>query len=186
MPLLRKGGEPHEVSVAMTGVRLGDRLLQLGCANPKLLGAIASKVGISGHAAVLVTDAAAAARAAREAARAGVLVEIEQASSLHAPYEDGSFDLVVVDNTGNQLGPSNGTGCTAWFREMQRLLVPRGRLVAIDAAGRGAFSALFKAAAARTESAAGGATATALKSAGFRSVRTLAERDGLVFTEGVK
>ena len=50
----------------MTGVALGDRLLQVGCTDGSLLGAIGSKVGLSGRVcAVVPDDAQAAARAPR-------------------------------------------------------------------------------------------------------------------------
>ena len=39
----------------MTGVKLGDRLLQLGCTDASLVAAISSKVGLSGRACALVS-----------------------------------------------------------------------------------------------------------------------------------
>src|SRR5205085_8854538 len=66
---------PHMLAVGMTGVNMGDRLLEIGCADGGRLAAIAAKVGLSGRAVAVVPDEAAATRARKGAARAGVLVE---------------------------------------------------------------------------------------------------------------
>src|SRR5436190_1494733 len=103
---------PYALVVDMTGVKMGDRLLQIGCPNGGRLGAIAAKVGLSGRAVACVPDEASAARARTGAGDAGVLVEVESGPP---------FDSV----------PS-------------------------------------------------------LEADGFKSVRKLAEREGLIFVEGVK
>ena len=46
----------ERLPVAMTGVRMGERALQLGIEDPSLVGAIAAKVGLSGHAVIVVRD----------------------------------------------------------------------------------------------------------------------------------
>ncbi|HEV3140421.1 MAG TPA: hypothetical protein VGY57_07905, partial [Vicinamibacterales bacterium] len=66
----------HQLVVAMTGVKMGDRLLYVGCEHGPRLGAIAVKVGLSGRAVAIVPDEAASARASAGAADAGVLVEV--------------------------------------------------------------------------------------------------------------
>ena len=45
-----KRDNPHSLVVGMTGVKMGDRLLQVGCAHGGRLAAVASKVGLSGRA----------------------------------------------------------------------------------------------------------------------------------------
>ncbi len=77
MGLFRKGGEKHSLSIAMTGVKLGDRLLNIGCTDSSLVGALSSKVGLSGRACAIVPTDADAARARRGAEKAGALLEIE-------------------------------------------------------------------------------------------------------------
>src|SRR5262245_66282797 len=82
----------------MTGVNLGDRLLQVGCTDASLFAAIGSKVGLSGRVCAVVPDETHAARARRASEKAGFLLEIETGNLEHFPFEDGSFNLVVVDN----------------------------------------------------------------------------------------
>jgi hypothetical protein len=54
---LRKSNvEP--LAVSMSGVRMGERALQVGIDDSSLAGAIAVKVGLSGHAAIAVTSPA--------------------------------------------------------------------------------------------------------------------------------
>ena len=52
----RRRDDPYTLVVGMTGVKMGDRLVQVGCADAARLAAIASKVGLSGRAAAVVTD----------------------------------------------------------------------------------------------------------------------------------
>jgi len=42
-----KRGEPYALVVGMAGVKMGDRFLQIGCADGGRLAAIAQKVGLS-------------------------------------------------------------------------------------------------------------------------------------------
>ncbi len=74
----------------------------------------------------------------------------------------------------------------AAIRELARALRPGGRIVMIGAATRGGFGALLT----RTQSGppfvASGQATLALEADGFKSARVLAEREGLVFVEGIK
>ena len=69
----------------------------------------------------------------------------------------------------------------AAVRELLRVLRPGGRAIVIGAAARGGLGALFTAPPRPPFDA-----APSLEADGFKQVRTLAERDGLVFVEGVK
>src|SRR3954452_17450439 len=119
-----KRQDPYLLMVGMAGVKLGDELLQVGCAHGGRLGAIAAKVGLSGRAVAVVPDEAAAARARKGAADAGVLVEVETAPPTQPPLDDGAFDLVVIDDAGGFLGsmPADARGTTV--PEVQRILRP--------------------------------------------------------------
>src|SRR5437667_4665593 len=97
-PFVRRD-DPHTLVVGMTGVKMGDRLAQIGCAHPGRFGAIAAKVGLSGHAVAIVPDETAAARARKGAAQAGVFVEIEIAPPMRLPADNEAFDVAVVDDT---------------------------------------------------------------------------------------
>jgi SAM-dependent methyltransferase len=166
MFFLRKAKQREELPVTMTGVRMGERALQIGIDEPSLVGAIAAKVGLSGHAAVAVADDAAAATARAAAEKAGVLVDL-QVAPLHAlPFPADSFDVVVVHARSGWLSALDEAGRQAVLLEVHRVLRGGGRMVAIEAPG--------------------GTAADALPLAGFRAARVLAERDGYRFAEGLK
>jgi hypothetical protein len=40
MPLFKRAGEKYTLEIAMTGVKLGDRLLQVGCVDAPLVAAL--------------------------------------------------------------------------------------------------------------------------------------------------
>src|SRR5438067_5881324 len=94
-----KRDNPYSLVVGMTGVKMGDRLLQIGCAHGGRLAAVAAKVGLSGRAVAVVAHETAAARARKGAEQAGVLVDIEIAPPDRLPVEEGAFDVAVVDDT---------------------------------------------------------------------------------------
>jgi len=177
---------PHSLVVGMTGVKMGDRLLQVGCAHGGRLGAVAVKVGLSGRAAVSVPDDASAARAQKGAASAGVLVDVDIAPPTRLPYDDASFDLAVVDDTGGLFGTMRAEDRVASVRELARVVRPGGRVVMIGATPRAGIGAILS----RTQSgpafvSSGGAVAS-LEADGFRSARIIGEREGLAFVEAMK
>lgn len=178
----RRGDDSYRLVVGMTGVKMGDRLVQVGCAHGGRLAAVAGKVGLSGRAVAVVPDEASAARARKGAAAAGVLVEIEIAPPARLPVDDGAFDLAVIDDTGGLLGAMREEDRAAAIREVVRALRPGGRSIVIGAAPRGGIGALLT----RAESGPGFDAPRALEAEGFKSARTLAERNGLKFVEGIK
>ena len=181
-----KRDNPHLLVVGMTGVKMGDRLVQVGCAHGGRLAAIAGKVGLSGRAVVVAPDAASAGRATKGAADAGVLVEVEVSPPTRLPIDGGAFDLAVVDDTGGLLGAIGPADRVDAIRELARVLRPGGRVLVIGAETRGGFGALLTRAQSGPPFVASGDANLALQAGGFKSVRTLAARDGLVFVEGVK
>ena len=178
----RRRDDPFMLVIGMTGVKLGDRVLQIGCAHGGRLAAIAGKVGLSGRAVAVVPDAGAASRAEKGAGAAGVLVEIETAPPTKLPIDDQSFDLAVIDDTGGLFGSQREDERAQMVREAHRVLRAGGRVMVIGSAPRTGLSALFS----RTPAAPRFDPAPALEAGGFRFVRTLAERDGLLFVEGLK
>jgi len=178
----RRRDDPYMLVVGMTGVKMGDRVVQIGCAHGGRMAAIASKVGLSGQATTVVPDAATAERARKAASQAGVLVDVEVAPPMRLPIGDAAFDLAIVDDTSGLLGLLRAEDRVAAVRETLRGLRPGGRAIVIGAAPRGGLGAIFT----RVQSGPGFDAQAALQAEGFRSVRQLAERDGLVFTEGIK
>jgi ubiquinone/menaquinone biosynthesis C-methylase UbiE len=177
--------DPYHLLVSMTGVKMGDRLVQIGCAHGGRLAAVAAKVGLSGRAVAVVPDATAAARAGKGAADAGVLIEIETAPPNRLPVDADAFDVAVLDDTGGLLGSMPPQDRVACVRELARVLRPGGRVIVVGAAMRRGLSSLLKGQS-EPSFAASGAANRALETDGFRSVRTLAEREGLVFVEAIK
>jgi ubiquinone/menaquinone biosynthesis C-methylase UbiE len=180
-----KRQDPYVLVVGMTAAKMGDRLLQLGCAHGGRLAAVASKVGLSGRALAVVPDEASAARAQKGAVDAGVLVDVEIAPPTRLPCEDASFDLAVIDDTAGLLGSLTIDDRVTSIREISRVLRPGGRVILMGSTQRGGLGKLF-AGAARPSVVGSDDANRALQANGFSSVRTLAEREGLVFVEAVR
>jgi SAM-dependent methyltransferase len=184
-PFVRRE-DSYRLAVSMTGVKMGDRLVQVGCADEGRLAAVAEKVGLSGHAVAVVPDERSAARVSKGAARAGVLVDVQVAPPTDLPIDDGSFDLAVVDDTGGMVGSMASQGRAALVRGVGRVLRPGGRMVFIGSSPRGRLGALLAGGASAAPPVAPADAAAILEAGGFTLVRTLGERDGLVFVEGIK
>jgi ubiquinone/menaquinone biosynthesis C-methylase UbiE len=178
----RRGADPYLLVVGMTGVKMGDRVVQIGCAHGGRMAAVASKVGFSGQASAVVPDEESAARARKAASQAGVLVEVEVAPPMRLPVSDATADLAIVDDTRGIVSTMTPEDRVAALRETFRVLRPGGRTIVIGAAARGGLGAFFT----RARSGPSFDVPAALQAEGYRSVRRLAEREGLVFTEGIK
>lgn len=181
MPFRAKSN-PHMLIVGMAGVKMGDRLAQVGCSDGASLAAVAAKVGLSGRAVAVVPDADAVVRVRRGAEQAGVLVETAIAPPDALPLNDNSFDLVVIDDQAGEFAARSPEAQAAGIRDALRVLQPGGRLLAVSGTKASGLSALLG-----RRSAAPGFDATpALEAGGCRFVRVLGEREGLRFVEGVK
>jgi ubiquinone/menaquinone biosynthesis C-methylase UbiE len=186
MAMFLKRDNPYLLVVGMAGVKLGDRMVQVGCGSGGRLGALAAISGLSGHAAAVVPDASSAARARKGAADAGALVEVEIAPATRLPLEDGSFDLVVVDDTTGVVGSLRAEDRVASVREFARVLRPGGRVVLMGTAPRGGLGGLIFRAQSGPPWVASGEAVKALEADGFKPARLLAEREGLAFAEAIK
>ena len=168
----------------MAGVRLGERLLQAGNVNPGAFAILAGKSGLTGRACAVV-DAPAAARQLEEAAAAeGVLAEVTTAQGGFWPYDAGSFDVGVLD--GNALLAALTSDAGQRLADMLRALRPGGRVLVVFTAGQGLSARLGFPGPSAGAADRGQALASALQSAGFRPVRVLAEREGVLFVEGFR
>lgn len=164
----RKMRAMDPLQVAMTGVRMGERYLQVFCSDAALTRGLATKTGLSGVAALAARDDAQARHAKKAADKAGVLIDIKVATTSQLAWDNSAFDMVVIDNTGGTFAHLNDADRTSLLNEARRVLRDGGRVEFIeresDRSGAGAL----------------------LSSAGFKPVRTLAERDGFRFVEGLK
>jgi ubiquinone/menaquinone biosynthesis C-methylase UbiE len=181
--------QKHALAIAMTGVKLGDRLLHVACTDASMLAAIGSKVGLSGRVCAIVPTETDASRARRAAETAGFLLELETNDLSRLPYEDEAFNLIVIDNQHGMLTVMRPERRVALVKECFRTLAPRGRTVVVERAPRGGLGALLSKSDGSADDpiyrSSGGAIA-ALEAEGFRAARLLAERDGLSFFEGVR
>src|SRR2546421_1932231 len=132
-----KRGEPYALVVGMAGVKMGDRFLQIGCADGGRLAAIAQKVGLSGRALAVAPDEPSAARARKGAANAGVLVDVEVAPPTRLPVEDAAFDLVIVDDTAGLVGKRWPVSYLSTGPGVLSGPLPGGRVMVVQAGPRG-------------------------------------------------
>ena len=172
--------------VTMSAVRMGERVLQIGIDDPGLAGALAAKVGLSGNAAIVVTDDADAARARTAAATAGVLVDVQVTPLAPLPFETAAFDLVIAHSMRGLVSSLNANTRTAALREWHRVLRTGGRVMMIEAGAASGLKGLLRQSPGDNAYEASGGVVGALEEAGFRAVRILAEREGYRFAEGVK
>ncbi len=179
---LKSGGNPRDLEVSMAGLKLGSSVLQLDGGDGELIAVMASVVGLSGQASAVVQNQGDVEVFTKAAAKAGVLVEVEVAPLTSLPYNDSSFDVVVVRDVLGQMGQNDRV---ISIQQIRRVLRSGGRCLVMDRSMRGGLGALFSRQALDRQYTAGGAL-SALKAEGFRGVRVLSERDGLRFTEGTK
>ena len=180
-----KRDNPHTLVVSMTGeARRSRRASQV---RPRrATGGRRGKVGLSGRAVAVVPDEASAERARKGAADAGSLVEVEVARTTSLPVEENGFDLAIVDDTGGLFGTMRAEDRAGSVRELLRVLRPGGRVMIIGGAPRGGLGALFSTTQVGPPFVASGDANKALEADGFKSVQTLADREGLVFVEAIK
>jgi 27-O-demethylrifamycin SV methyltransferase len=175
---LRKTQPGEPLVSAMSAVRSGDRLLIVGCGVTKVITQLAAKPGIAGRACAVDPSAERTARASAAAEREGALLEVETAPLTSLPYERDAFDVVVINHVLSELEAAQRVPCVA---EATRVVRSGGRCVVVQGARTG-LAAMFgsgrRMAADEVEA--------AMSSAGLRAVRTVAEREGLVFVEGAK
>ena len=178
----QSSGDP--LTVSMCGIKLGDRLLVVGSSDTGLVAALGSKAGLTGRACLVDESDERRQRAAQAVEQQGALIESFAAPWHALPFAAHAFDVVVLRNA---LGAIESARRPAAVREAHRVLRPGGRCIVIDDAARRGLSAMFGGGSkADSEYASAGGAPPLLTSAGFRGVRTLAEREGVRFVEGVK
>jgi SAM-dependent methyltransferase len=168
----------ERLPVAMSGVRMGERALQLGVDDPSLVGAIAAKVGLSGHAAVAVRNESEA-----DGEKAGVLIEIQMQSGPTLPFESDSFDVIVLHASPRQASQVAEAERPLVLKEAHRVLRAGGRLVVVEGGSGSRAIPFLRSKPAFSDPA---TVIQTLNTAGFRAARILAEQEGYRFSEGLK
>jgi ubiquinone/menaquinone biosynthesis C-methylase UbiE len=167
------------LGVSMAGAKLGDRVLVIGCGDPMLIAALAAKTGLTGRTCAVDESAERVTEASRVALKEGVLIETATMTpDALGSFDGDTFDLVLV---GDRLMPGDLNLQLRNVQHARRVLRAGGRLMAVDRLrGSGLMSGSTPATDSGTE------TIERLKAGGFAAVRTLAERDGVRYSEAVK
>lgn len=177
---IRRQRQMDPLHVTMTGVRMGERFLQVGCDDTSLLGGLAAKVGLSGACNVAAFDEDAAARARQVAADVGALIDVRVVTPDALAFDAGSVDMVVIDDTRGSFARMRDEHRQATLAEARRILRAGGRVELVE---RLVVPGLLGGHVTRPE---GYAAEAQLAAGGFKPVRLLAEKAGIRFVEGLK
>jgi SAM-dependent methyltransferase len=169
------------LSVSMAGAKLGDRVLVIGCSDPRLIAALAAKAGLTGRTCAVDESADVVNEAARIALKEGALVETSRATLAALEFDGASFDLVVLRDV---VGRRPDQPPAAVVAEASRVLRPGGRCLFIDTTARAGLAGLLGGQS--SPPAPGSDPLAVLNGQGFVASRVLAERDGLRFIEAIK
>jgi hypothetical protein len=167
---VRRQRQMDPLHVTMTGVRMGERFLQIGCDDPSLLGGLAAKVGLSGTCMVVAFDEAAGNRARAVGVKMGALIDVRVVDP----------GRLVVDDTRGTFARMREADRAAALGEAKRALRDGGRLEIVE---RVAVTGFLGGHVTRPDDYIAEAQLTA---AGFKPVRLLAEKAGVRFVEGLK
>jgi len=171
------------LSVTMVGVKLADRVVVIGCHDPKLIAALAIKSGLTGRTCGVDPSPAVVGEAERVALAEGALAEFASAPLTALPYDASSFDVVVLRDVMRGTAVSERLPIAA---ESSRVLRGGGRCMIIDSTASSAGLTSMFGRTPPSDSGAADEIIETLKAAGYVAVRSLAERDGLLFLEAVK
>ena len=180
MGLFRKGASPHQTPLAMIGAKSGSRVLVIGAGDAAIAAELALVAGLNGHVLVIDRAAGAAARVDAAAAKAGALVEFQDAPVTMLPLDPDGFDIVVLNRRYAEMTDEDRANAVG---ETMRVARPGGRLIVIEATPR---PGLFRAVPARAPTVTPEAIREAVARAGWRASRVLADVDGVAYIEAVK
>jgi len=176
--------ERDPLAVTMSGVRLGERALQIGEGDTRVMALIAARTGLTGKAVIVVLDDHAAARVRRAVDNAGALADVGVVD--HGPHpDDGAFDVIVVHDVPRTIASPENAIRSGWLQLALRVLRGGGRIVTIERGSPVGLRAWFGGSK-HAEAEHAPQSEGALTSAGFVRVRLLGDREGLRFVEGFK
>lgn len=164
----------------MVAARAADAILVFGAPGPAeaaLAAEIGVETGLNGRTVVVDVGAEARARVEAAAAKAGALVEFEWAPVTMLPIDSATFDVAVINRQLAKLDGQNRVACCA---EALRIIKPTGRVVIIEGVRRPGLFGLFQT---KVPGLPPEDVQDALKRAGAKAVRLLADVDGVVYFE---
>ena len=167
------------LQVSMTGVRMGEKFVLVGCDDAVLLAGLGAKVGMSGSAAAVAFDEHQAVRARSAAAKAGVLLDLKIAREGDMAFDEASFDMAVVDDTRGSFANRQPELRATVLANVRRVVRPGGRIEVVEGLGSSGFFAKA------TPRPTGYDAVKELETAGFRPVRVLADVTSFRFVEGL-
>ena len=183
-PFARRS-DPHLLAVSMTGVKMGDRVAFVGCAHAGRLAAVAARVGLSGRAVAIVQDERAAGRREKEPSRPACSSMSTSPRRPNCPWRTPRstlrWSMTRQACSAGCRPPSGPPPFASWPGFSAR----EGASSSSAHHRRPASPGCWRKRPMRRFAASGDANA-ALAADGFGIVRTLAEREGLVFVEGIK
>ena len=136
--LMTFGREPgiRRMTIELAGIKEGERVLDVGCGTGTLTIAARRQAGPTGEVHGIDPSAEMIAVASEKAAKAGVDAQFQTAVMEKLPFPDGHFDLVLSSLMLHHL-PADVK--RAGFAEVNRVLKPGGRFLAVDLAESGGF-----------------------------------------------
>ncbi len=114
-------------AIAQSGVRPGQRVLDVAGGTGDLAQAFASRVGPQGQVWLTDINSAMLAHGRDRLIDRGLRLPVAQCDAEHLPFRDDSFDLVSV-----AFGLRNMTHKAQALREMRRVIKPGGRLLVLE------------------------------------------------------
>ena len=119
----------RERLLALAHLQPGEAVLDIGCGTGTMAIVAKRQVGTAGRVCGLDASPEMIARAAKKAHRARMDVEFREGIVESLPYPDGHFDVVTSVLMLHHLPRSAREACA---REVQRVLKPGGRVLAVD------------------------------------------------------
>ena len=166
----------QQMALAMIGAKPGDRVVVIGAGDGRLAAAVALVTGLNGTTRVVDPRPGIGAVVDAAAAREGALLEFDAAPATRLADADGTADVVVLNQWFAAL---DGHARDGVCDEARRVLRSGGRLIVIDGVRRRWWGR-------RGRSAGSSAVIDTMRRAGFRTVRELADAEGVAFVEAFK
>jgi len=136
--LMTFGREPgiRRMTIELAGIKEGERVLDVGCGTGTLAIAARRPAGPAGEVHGIDPSAEMISVAREKAAKGGIDAQFQTAVMEKLPFPDGHFDLVLSSLMLHHL-PADVK--RAGFAEVNRVLKPGGRFLAVDLTESGGF-----------------------------------------------